>query len=108
MNESLHNLSEVVAKANDSFFERHTNVDTVMGLMDKTLRNQGMNADAITIDCLAMNKKIVLVLHDIKPEHVDIAIGDKDGVIHSSTEHALENVTVKQLINLMEDNFLPR
>ncbi len=58
MKESLKELSEIVAKANDIFYDRNKNVDTLMGIMDKTLRKQGMNADAITIDCIAVNKKI--------------------------------------------------
>ncbi|WP_019027428.1 hypothetical protein [Colwellia piezophila] len=106
MKESLSNLSEIVAKANDLFFERNKNVDTLMGIMDKTLRKQGMSADAITIDCISMNKKIVLVLHDSKPELVDIAFGDKAGVIHSSTELVLKELSINQIVEMMEENFI--
>ncbi|PKG81690.1 hypothetical protein CXF85_17095 [Colwellia sp. 75C3] len=106
MKETLKELSEIVAQANDIFFERHKNVDTLMGIMDKTLRKQGMNADAITIDCIAINKKIVLVLHDSKPDLVDIALGDKAGDVHSSSEHVLKDVSISQIITMMEENFL--
>jgi hypothetical protein len=53
MKTTLNNLSEIVAKANDLFFNKFDTVDTIMGIMDKTLRKQGMKADAITIDCIA-------------------------------------------------------
>ena len=106
MKESLKELSEIVAKANDIFYDRNKKVDTLMGIMDKTLRKQGMNADAITIDCIAVNKKIVLVLHDSKPDLVDIALGDKVGVVHSSTEYELKNVNIVQILDMMEKNFL--
>lgn len=106
MKESLKELSDIVAQANDLFYERNKHVDTLMGIMDKTLRKQGINADAITIEYIAMDKKMVLVLHDSKPETVDIALGDKAGVVHSSTEHALKNVSVSQILNMMEVNFL--
>ncbi len=106
MKKTLNELSEVVAKANDLFYDRNRDVDTLMGIMDKTLRKQGINADAITIDCIAVNKKIVLVLHDSKPDLVDIALGDKAGAIHSSTEHKLEDLNIVQILDMMEKNFL--
>jgi hypothetical protein len=106
MKKTLKELSEIVAQANDSFYERNKSVDTLMGIMDKTLRKQGMHADAITIDCITSNKKIVLVLHDSKPDLVDIALGDKAGVVNSSTEHILKDVSIDQILDMMEVNFL--
>ena len=53
MKSTLENLLEIVAKANDLFCSKFDNVDTLMGIMDKKLRNQGMKADAITIDCVS-------------------------------------------------------
>lgn len=106
MKETLKNLSDIVATANDLFYDRNKQVNTVMGIMDKTLRKQGMNADAITIDCISMDKKIVLVLHDSKPDLVDIAIGDKNGVVHSSKEHVLKDVSIPKILDMMEVNFL--
>ena len=106
MKKTLIEISEIVAQANDLFYDRNKSVDTLMGIMDKTLRKQGMNADAITIDCVANNKKIVLVLHDSKPDLVDIALGDKSGVIHTSTEYALADVSIPQILDMMEVNFL--
>jgi hypothetical protein len=64
MKSKLKKLSEIVAKANDLFYSKFDNIDTLMGIMDKTLRNQGMRADAITIDCIALDKKIVMLIHD--------------------------------------------
>ena len=106
MKEPLKSLSELVAKANDLFYERNKKIDTLMGIMDKTLRSQGMSADAITIDCIALNKKIVFVLHDSKPGIVDIAFGDKTGSIHSSTEHQIEEIKTLEILSLMETNFM--
>lgn len=106
MKESLKELADIVAQANDLFYDRNKHVDTLMGIMDKTLRKQGMNADAITIDCITMDKKMVLVLHDSKPDTVDIALGDKAGVVHSSTEHALKDISINQIVDMMEVNFL--
>ena len=106
MKKNLKELSEIVAKANDLFYDRNKDIDTLMGIMDKTLRKQGMNADAITIDCVAINKKIVLVLHDSKPDLVDIALGDKAGVVHSSAEYVLKDLSIAKILDMLEVNFL--
>ena len=55
MKSKLQNLSEIVARANDVFYSKFDNIDTIMGITDKTVRNQGMKADAITIDCIALD-----------------------------------------------------
>ncbi|MEI6894365.1 MAG: hypothetical protein V5789_06970 [Colwellia sp.] len=106
MNDPLKALADIVANANDIFYDRHKHVDTLMGIMDKTLREQGMNADAITIDCISLNKKIVFVLHDSEPDFVDIALGDKAGVIQSSSKQVLKEVNIPYIITMMEDNFI--
>lgn len=106
MNSSLKYLSEVAAKANDLFSSKFENVDTLMGIMDKALRKQGMKADAITIDCIAEDQKIVMLIHDQKPGFVDIALGNKDGDIYSSSEYPLDEVSVTVLVNIMEANFI--
>lgn len=111
MKDALKLLSEISAKANDLFFEQHKNIDTLMGIMDKTLRKQGLNADAITIDCIAFDKKpfdkkIVILLHDDKPDTVDIALGNKAGDIFSSSTHSKETLSVTTLLAIMKENFL--
>jgi hypothetical protein len=106
MNPKLKQVSEIIAQANDSFYERNSTIDTLMGIMDKALRKQGMPADAITIDCLALDKKMVFLLHDAKPNTVNITLGNKAGDIDSSSEHQLSQLTVDAVLILLEDNFL--
>ena len=105
MKSKLKNLSEIVARANDLFYSKFDKIDTIMGIMDKTLRNQGMQADAITIDCIAQDKKIVILLHDNKPEVVDIALGNKEGCIYSSKEYELTKISETVILEMMEMNF---
>lgn len=106
MNTTLKKLSEIIAEANDLFDARHQNIDTVLGIMDQVLRKQGIHADAVTVDCLGLNKKIVFLLHDDKPGIVDIAFGNKEGNIESSSEYDLKNISVANIIEIMKDNFL--
>jgi hypothetical protein len=105
MNDKLKHLSEIVAQANDAFYARNKSIDTLMGIMDKTLRKQGMPADAITIDCLSLDKKIVFLLHDAKPATVNIAVGNKAGDINSSVDHQVEQLSITSVLALLEENF---
>lgn len=102
MKSKLQNLSEIVARANDLFYSKFSNIDTLMGIIDKALRNQGMRADAITIDCIALNKKIVILIHDDKPDVVEIALGNKEGHIYSSSEYELAKISEKVIVEIME------
>ena len=96
----------MVAKANDAFYSKFGDINTLMGIMDKTLRKQGLKADAITIDCIALNKKIVILLHDDKPDVVEIALGNKEGDIYSSSEYELAQLSEASLAEIMEANFI--
>jgi len=106
MKNTLKNLSEIVARANDLFYSKFENIDTLMGIIDKSLRNQGMNADAITIDCVSLDKKILILIHDDKPDTVDIVLGNKAGEIYSSTEYAMSEVSEEFMVQIMEKNFI--
>ena len=88
------------------FYSKFDNIDTLMGIMDKTLRNQGMKADAITIDCIALDKKIVILIHDDKPDVVSIAMGNKEGDIYSSSEYELVKISEAFIVGIMEANFI--
>lgn len=106
MKGTLKSLSEIIAKANDLFYSKFDNIDTVMGIMDKNLRNQGIKADAITIDCIALDKKVVFLIHDDKPKIVSIALGNKNGDIYSSSEYAISDISETVILGIMEVNFI--
>lgn len=105
MNSKLQKLSEIVARANDVFYSKFDHVETLMGIMDKNLRNQGIKADAITIDCIAIDKKIVILIHDEKPDVATIALGNKEGDIYSSSEYQLVKLSEAVIVEIMETNF---
>ncbi len=105
MNQRLKQFSEIVAKANDLFAAKYQNIDTLMGIMDKVLRKQGMEADAVTLDCISQNKKIVFLLHDVKPAQVEFALGNKDGDIFSSSDIDKDQLTTGYILKIMEENF---
>ncbi|MCI2282314.1 hypothetical protein L3081_01525 [Colwellia sp. MSW7] len=106
MKSNLEELSEIVARANDLFYSKFNKIDTLMGIMDKNLRKQGIQADAITIDCVALDKKIVILLHDNKPDVVNITLGNKEGCIYSSEEYKLTEISETVILGIMEKNFI--
>lgn len=106
MTPTLKNLSEIVAHANDALYAQHQNVSTVMGIIDQSLRKQGLAADAITVDCLSLDLKIVIFIRDDRPDTVDIALGNKAGDIHSCTTHAISDISEAFMLQLMQASFV--
>lgn len=106
MKEPLKQVSEIVAKANDLFYQKHTDVNTIIGIIDKALRQQGMNTDAVTIDCIAQDKKLVLLMHDERPDTIDLAFGNKAGDIFASSHLDMQKLSVEQMLDLLESNFV--
>lgn len=105
MKPSLKLLSEIIAQGNDLFYSKNSTVDTVIGIMDKSLRQQGMSADAISVDCIPLNKKIVFLIHDEAPEQVNIAFGNKVGDIDSTEQLTLTELTVDTIVEFMQSYF---
>lgn len=106
MKAPLKKVSEIIAQANDNFYNHHQQLDTLVGIIDKALRNQGMNADAVTVDCPTLDKKLVFLLHDHQPDMVDVAMGNKAGDIFSSSSDHLAALTVNKVEQLMVDYFI--
>ena len=102
----LKSLSEIVARANDALYAQHPTVSTMMGIIDQSLRKQGLAADAITVDCLALDRKIVIFIRDDRPDSVDVALGNKAGDIHSCVSHPTNQLTEAFMLQLMRDKFV--
>ena len=105
MKTRLKQLSPIVAQANDQFDVSNKTIDTVLGVMASALRQQGIHADAITVDCIPLDKKIVFLLHDEKPNLVSIALGSKAGDIHTSKDYPETDVNVEMVLGLLEATF---
>lgn len=102
----LKKISTIVAQANDEFDANNTSIDTVLGMIDKGLRQQGIQADAVTIDCVPLDKKIVFLLHDQKPDSVTVALGNKSGDIHTSQDYPLNDITAERVLMIMQETLL--
>ena len=106
MKSTLKNLSEIVARANDLLYTKFEHIDTIMGIIDKSLRNQGIKADAVTVDCVSVDKKILILVHDDKPNFITIVLGNKTGDIYSKTEYAMSEVSEEFFVEIMEKTFI--
>jgi len=52
------------------------------------------------------HKKIVTLIHDDKPDVVNIALGNKKGDIYSSSEYELVKISEAVIVGIMEVNFI--
>ena len=62
----LETLSDYVTEAHTRIQQDFQQINPVVGVSRK-LRTLGINADAMTIDCLKSGKRIIIILHDEMP-----------------------------------------
>lgn len=68
-NPALLSLSDIATQAHEKIQFDFKDINPVIGVM-QGMRKMGIPADVMTIDCLASNKRILVVLHDESPESV--------------------------------------
>lgn len=66
---ALKTLSDIVTDAHARIQASRTDINPVVGLR-RGMRESGVPADALTIDCLQSGRRIVLILHDQHPDAV--------------------------------------
>jgi hypothetical protein len=66
-NPALLSLSDIVSQAHAKIQQDYENINPVIGVI-QGMRKVGIPADAITIDCLVSNKRVLIILHDNHPE----------------------------------------
>ena len=75
--EKIMALADIAQAAQVKIQKDFKNIDPVIGVM-RGLRTVGFATDAMTIDCLVSGKRIILLLHDEKPEEVAYQFSFKD------------------------------
>ena len=56
--------------------------------------------------CIALDKKIVILIHDDTPDVVEIALANKEGDIYSSSEYELAKIPEAVIVGRMEESFI--
>lgn len=75
----LETLSDIATDAHTRIQQDFETINPVVGI-SRSMRTSGIPADAMTIDCLKTNRRIILILHDNQPEIIryQFAFRDKD------------------------------
>ena len=70
MTEQLQILCDRATQAHERVQLKHADIDPIVGVHHK-MRDAGFAADVMTIDCLKIGKRIILILHDEQPDIVN-------------------------------------
>ena len=98
-------LSEYVTNAHTRIQQNHKDINPVVGV-NRQMRKSGIPADAMTIDCLKTNRRILLILHDQQPEIIHYQFGLRDQDPGPSFETLpFEQVNESQLYDWMVSYF---
>ncbi len=98
-------LSDMASDAHARIQAAHEHINPVVEVR-RGMRDAGIPADVMTIDCLRTRRRITLILHDEQPgallyQFVTI----EDEVADSFQSIALADVTVQTLVDWIQDYF---
>ena len=77
MTQQLKQVSDALTDAHTRIQSEFQQINPVIGV-NQGMRAQGIPADAITIDCLRTNNRILLIVHDQDTEQVHYQFGKRD------------------------------
>ena len=98
-------LCDAVEMAHAKIQEDFEHINPVVGVSSQ-MRTIGIATDLMTIDCLKSGKRILVVLHDAKPDIADYQFClIKEDPANEFQSIAIESLTVQKLYEWMRDNF---
>lgn len=77
IDEQLKNLCDYTTEAHTRIQKDFQDINPVVGVSQK-MREAGIAADAMTIDCLRTGKRIIVILQDAQPDIVFYQFSFKD------------------------------
>lgn len=103
--EDLKSLSDMASEAHTRIQQAHEEINPVIGVR-RGMRDVGIPADAMTIDCMATRRRILLVLHDKEPATLLYQFGSLDVDADDQFQRiALSEVKAQTLFDWMQDYF---
>jgi len=75
--ENLKILCDLTTEAHTRIQQDFNDINPVVGV-SKKMRDIGIPADAMTIDCLKTGKRIIIILHDQQPNIVNYQLSFRD------------------------------
>lgn len=98
-------LSDMAGEAHARIQQAHQHINPVVGVR-RGMREIGIPADAMTIDCLRTGRRIILILHDQEPGQLLYQFVTIDEDIGSEFQRMpLGDVSTDTLFLWMEDYF---
>lgn len=98
-------VSDLASEAHAKIQKDFTDINPVVGL-NLGMRNVGIPADAITIDCLRTGKRIIIVLHDQQPDVVQYQFSYKAQDPDDKFETlSISDLSIQTFYNWMKDYF---
>lgn len=104
-NPALLSLSDIASQAHEKIQLNFEHINPVISVM-QGMRKAGIPADVMTIDCLASNRRILVVLHDQLPELIRYQFTSSDIEPGDDYEQALSaDVTSETVYGWIKDYF---
>jgi hypothetical protein len=91
-NKKLEDLYDIAAESHARIQQDFEDINPMVGVNNK-MREMGVPADVMTIDCLKSGKRIILILHDQQPDIVSYQFSFKD----KDPDEKFENIQFSQL-----------
>jgi len=99
-------LSDIATETHSLIQRDFKEINPVVGV-SRSMRAQGIPADAMTIDCLKTDKRIILILHDDNPSAVLYQFSFKSqDPADEFLSIALEELSVQKLYDWIQSYFL--
>lgn len=107
MKNNIEQLLNIAVQANERFMQRFISLSTTVGLLDKALRKQGNNSEAITIDNAKLGKKLMFIILDEQPDIVGVGVG-KIGTEDFTFlgQYNFEQVSETIMLDLLTENLV--
>lgn len=92
INKKLETLFDITTESHTRIQQDFKDINPVVGV-NQRMRETGMPADIMTIDCLKSGKRIILILHDHQPHIISYQFSFKD----KDPDRKFENIGVNEL-----------
>ncbi len=103
--EALKSLSDLASEAHAQIQQAHATMNPVIGVR-RGMRDSGIPADAMTIDCLRTQRRILMVLHDDQPGILLYQFTKlEDEMSRDFKQTSISNLTAQTLFDWMECYF---
>ena len=98
-------LCDVTTEAHTRIQQEFKDINPVVGVSQK-MRDIGVPADAMTIDCLKTGKRIIIILHDQQPGILNYQLTFKDKDPDEEFEQLqFDQLTTQKMFDWIKDYF---